>query len=238
MPSPTLSEVPPPGTPIGTELLDDPDAPAAVVRRVLPEVARANALFGGTTALRYALGRLLETTGRGSSLTLLDVGTGCGDLPNDAVRWGNRTGITIRPLGLERHHAAAGLAATAGVTTLIGDGNRLPLADRSVDLVLMSQLLHHFDDGAAVKLMSEATRVARRGVVVLDLRPSTAVGLGFRLAGAVLGFDRRTVDDGVTSLKRGRSGAELAALARRAGARQEWWRHRPVARVVVGWRID
>ncbi|MDQ2670947.1 MAG: hypothetical protein M3Y31_09965, partial [Gemmatimonadota bacterium] len=88
-------------SPIGTELLDDPGADPAAVRQSLGNIARANRWFGGAAALRWALARAIGSVPRGATVTLLDLGTGAGDLPLTARRWAARRGITIVPLGLE-----------------------------------------------------------------------------------------------------------------------------------------
>ncbi len=130
----------------GIELLDDPAAEPAAVRESLRNIARANRWFGGWEAVRHGLERVLTGSLPRSPtpLTLLDVGTGAGDLPRMAVEWAARQGIGLTAFGLERHPAAARLARQGGLATFIGDGATLPLGDRSVDLVLASQLLHHF----------------------------------------------------------------------------------------------
>ena len=223
-------------SPTGTELLDDPGADPAIVARSLRNIARANWWFGGWAAVRHGLGRVLAgRAGQGTPLTLLDVGTGLGDLPRHAARWAARRGIAIRPLGLDRHAVAARLATDHGVPATVGCGGDLPLRDRSVDLVIASQLAHHLDDGSCRTLFRECHRVARVGIVVADLRPSRLAALGFRLGGALLGFDMVTIEDGVTSLDRGFTPARLAALLSSAGIEAAVAR-RPGARVVAWWR--
>jgi SAM-dependent methyltransferase len=51
------------------------------------------------------------------------------------------------------------------------DGRRLPFADRRFDLVLFSFVLHHVPDVSKPQLLSEARRVARRTLVVLEDTP-------------------------------------------------------------------
>lgn len=48
------------------------------------------------------------------------------------------------------------------------DGQRLPLADKTVDAALLADVLHHTHNPAA--LLSEAVRVARHAVIVKDHR--------------------------------------------------------------------
>ncbi|MCA9769114.1 MAG: methyltransferase domain-containing protein [Gemmatimonadetes bacterium] len=225
-------------SPIGIEVLDDPGADPVLVRRMLGEIATANRLFGGVRALHRGLRTLFDAPDRGRSVSLLDIGTGAGDLPHAASRWATAHGLHLAAFGLERHPTAARLATTAGIPTLLGCGGTLPLRSASIDVVLLSQLLHHLDDTGATRMLAEAHRVARRGVLVLDLRPSRLAALGFRAAATAMGFHRSTIDDGVVSLARGRTAAALADLARSAGARAPHAVALPFARVLVSWRTD
>lgn len=222
---------------IGHEILDDPAADPAHVRRMLTDIARSNQLFGGVRSLHRGLRHLLPFGGGDTITTLLDVGTGAGDLPRAAARWGAGRRQPIAPIGLERHAAAAHLATELGTPTLVGCGGALPLADRSIDLVLISQLLHHLDDASAVVLLAEADRVARVGVIVLDLRPSRLAAAAFRMVGPLLRFDPDTTNDGIVSLARGRTAPALAALARQAGAASPHAEQLAMARVVMTWRV-
>lgn len=221
---------------IGRELLDDPAAAPAQVCESLRHIASANRWFGGASAVRFGLARALPAGGS-STLSLLDVGTGLGDLPRMATAWAARRGIVLRPVGLERHGAAARLARAGGLAAVVGDGAALPFRSASVDLVLLSQVAHHFAPGGIVRLLRECGRVARHAVIVADLRRSALAAVGFRLASRVLGFDRDTVRDGVTSLQRGFTPASLEALLAEAGVGARVWR-RPGARLVAVWRRD
>lgn len=249
--------------PVGVEVLDSPDADGELVRRMLCDIARANRWLGGVSALGTGLHLLLGSTPPREPLTLLDVGTGAGDLPRAARVWGHRRGVEIRALGVERHRAAARLARDNGVPCLVACGSALPfrnsatgdaqratatpavglrhpspVASRSsgVDIILISQLLHHFDDDATIELIRAAATAARHGVILTDLRPMQGAALGFRLAGWALGFHPTTIDDGIVSMARGRSAAALAHLARCAGARHPQARTLAMARVVVAFR--
>jgi hypothetical protein len=218
----------------GWELLDDHRAPAHQVHESLRHIARANRLFGGAAAVRWGLRAALAGVARGSTLTLLDVGTGLGDLPRMARRWAQQIGVQLVTFGLDRHPAAARLAATDGLATMVGSGDALPFRGGSVDLVLMSQVAHHFGPGAVVRLLRECNRVARRAVIVADLRRSRAAALGFRVASRLLGFDEDTRRDGVTSLDRGYSVRSFGQLLGEAGVHAQVTR-RPGARLVAVW---
>lgn len=219
----------------GSELLDDPAADPATVALSLANIARANRWFGGWAAVRHGLGRLLaRAQAIRRPLTLLDVGTGLGDLPLRARAWGARAGFDLRPAGVERSPVAARLAARRGLPTAVGCAGELPLRDRSVDLVVASQVAHHFDEASCRTLFRECHRVAALGVVVADLHRSRLAAVGFRLGGRLLGFDPVTIADGVTSLRRGFTTPRLAALLSETGIAARVHR-RPGARLVAWW---
>lgn len=217
---------------LGTELLDDPQADPTDVDRSLRNIERANRWLGGHWAVRWGVARLLR--GRTGPVTVLDVGTGSGDVPEMLQRWGRARGLDIVPLALELSPIAARLARERGLPVVLGCGGEIPIADRGVDLVVASQIAHHLERQAAGALFRECGRVARLGVVVADLRRSRLAAAGFQLAGRLLAFDRFTLSDGVTSLRRGFSVPELSALATGAGARAKV-RRRPGSRVVAVW---
>lgn len=220
----------------GAETLDDPGADPALVARMLRDISRANHWFGGRHAVHHALTRLIDPGDRGRTMSLFDVGTGAGDLPLDAARWAARRGVRLQPVGLERIPVAARLARDAGVPTVVGCAGALPLAARSVDLVLVSQLAHHLDRASASRLFADCSRVARRGVIVSDLQPSRLAAFGFRIAGALLGLHQATIDDGVTSLARGFTPDALRSLCADLPGAPVAVRGLPFARVVAWWR--
>ena len=221
---------------IGTELLDDPAADPAVVARSLGNIARANRWFGGAHAVRYGLSRILAGVPRQGTLSLLDLGTGAGDLPRDAVRWAARRGWRLAPVGLERSRVAARVADAAGCPCAVGCAGAVPFRDKSVDIVLLSQVLHHLAPASAVRLLRHCDRLARLGVVVADLRRARLAGSLFRLGGRLLRFDPVTMVDGVTSIQRGYSVAELLALLGQAGITGRVAR-RPGYRLVATWQM-
>jgi len=216
------------------EVLDRADAPAPLVRASLADIRRANALFGGRRAVIEALVPFFERARTPARWTLLDLGTGAGDIPQAAARAAARRGIELVTLGLEHHRAAAALARDAGVTAIVGDINAMPFSAASVDVVIMSQILHHAPRDRAPEWVRTANRIARRAVVVADLRRSRFAAWGIWLASFPLAFHPVSRRDGVLSVQRGFTAPELSALLRRAGI-VAMARSRPGFRVVAAW---
>jgi predicted nicotinamide N-methyase len=204
-------------TSIGAELLDDPGADPAAVAESLRNIARANRWFGGASAVRFGLRRLLGKVPPGTTLSLLDLGTGAGDLPAAAVRWGAARGIRLLPIGVERNRIAAGLARRSGIPTAVACAGAPPIGDKSVDVVLVSQVAHHLTGASIVHLLRTCDRLARRAVIVADLRRDRIAAPAFWFGARLFGFDGVTRVDGITSIRRGFSRQELLSLMARAG---------------------
>ena len=221
-------------TSIGAELLDDPAADPAAVAESLRNLARANRWFGGAAAVRSGLSRTLGDLPPGTSLSLLDLGTGLGDLPGVAARWGATRGIRMVPVGIELSRIAATLASRAGIPTAVACAGAPPIRDKSVDVVLVSQVAHHLTAASVVHLLQTCDRLARRAVIVADLRRGRLAPAAFWCGARFLGFDPVTVADGMTSLRRGFTRKELGGLMFRAGIDGRVGR-RPGFRLVATW---
>ena len=222
-------------TSLGAELLDDPAADPALVAESLGNVARANRWFGGAAAVRAGLRRTLGDVTPGTSLSLLDLGTGLGDLPLAAVRWGKGRGIRLVPAGLELNRIAAGLAQRAGVPAALACAGSPPIRDKTVDVVLVSQVAHHLTADSVIQLLRTCDRLARRAVIVADLRRSRLAPVAFWCGARLLQFDPITVADGMTSIRRGFNRRELRALLAQAGIVGRVDRG-PGFRLVATWR--
>ena len=221
----------------GHEHLDDPrTAGGALVLRELRDVARSNALFGGTSAVVVEVLDALETLPASAApVLLLDVGTGIGDIPRAAGVAAARRGIRLQSCGVELSEAAAGAARGTATYAVCADAFHLPFADRSMALVTCSQVLHHFDGAPAIALLRELNRVASHRVIVSEIRRSWLAAAGVWLASWPLGFHRHSREDGVTSVLRGFTAAELDALARSAVGTSVRALHRAGWRVTASW---
>jgi SAM-dependent methyltransferase len=198
----------------GVEILDDPGVDPAVRNRSIDDVTRSNRLLGGLRSAGNAFARQLGRLPR--DVTLLDVGTGLADIPARAIRIAASRGTNVFAIGVDE--AASLLIAahdrlSAGVCA---DALALPFRDHSVDVVMCSQVLHHFEDPDAVRLLREMNRVARRVVIVSDLRRSWIAAAGFWLVSFPLRFHPVTRHDGVVSVLRGFTRDDLRRLVRTA----------------------
>ena len=220
----------------GIELLDDPSTDTALATRSLQDVARSNRWFGGANAVVAELVPVLAAArGRSAPLTLLDVGTGAGDIPELARRIADRSGVRLLTMGLEVTPALAAASRPRSGDAIAGDALALPFADRSVDIVTCSQVLHHFEAADGARLLAELNRVARVRVIVADIRRAWAAAAGFWVGSWALGFHPVSRHDGVVSVLRGFRAAELSAAVVAATGCLPSVRNRRGFRVTASW---
>jgi SAM-dependent methyltransferase len=88
---------------------------------------------------------------------VLDVG--CGDGSIDRL-------ITRQKTGLEIEGIDVLLRPQTHITVNIFDGKHIPHPDKSFDIVMFVDVLHHTDD--PLNLLKEALRVSRHGLLIKD----------------------------------------------------------------------
>jgi SAM-dependent methyltransferase len=228
-----------------SEILDDPEVDPAIRVRSHRDVERSNLLLGGRRAAMLALRPLFhelhEEAGaaprvtRHAPATLLDVGTGLADLPWRAREIARRRGLALRTIAIDGAFVLIASARHRLNDAVCGDALALPFADHSVDIVLCSQLLHHFDRDRAVALIGELDRVARRRVIISDLRRSWLAASGFSLAAFALRFHPVTRHDGHLSVMRGFTEGELGGMVLTATGVQPAIRRRLGYRLTASW---
>ncbi len=216
----------------GVEILDDASVDPAVRRRSHADIASSNRWLGG---LRAAMGEVRGAARGLASATLLDVGTGLADIPAGVRDAAARTGTAITIFGVDEAPTLLAASRERLDGAVCASALALPFRDGSIDIVLCSQLLHHFENTHAEQLLREMNRVAGRAVIVSDLRRSWFAAAGFWLVAVALRFHRVTRHDGVVSVLRGFTAPELARLVRNATGAEARVRRKLGYRLTARW---
>ncbi|WP_243226060.1 methyltransferase domain-containing protein [Microbacterium sp. CIAB417] len=200
------------------ELMDASDADRVALERTYELFRLVNPVVGGW---RRIYRQRLRPRVRGGDVRILDIGSGGGDVTRRIARWAARDASRARVVALDadpratawaaRHRAQANVEYRTGTSAeLAADGERF-------DAVVSNHLLHHLDDLPGL-LRDTETLLEPDGVAVhADIARSPrayalfdALTRPFQpdlLAGSFIRAD------GLTSIRRSYTVAELAALA-------------------------
>jgi SAM-dependent methyltransferase len=203
--------------------MDRPDNSVADLTGALNDIRLVNRYLRGSTILVNAVRPHLQALAAGETLSVLDVGTGGADLPLDLVAAARRLGRDVRIVAVDRDPVTLGYARvkTAGtpqVAVLSADAFDLPFPPGSFDIVTASMFLHHFAHDDTVRLLAGFRRVARRAVLINDLRRHLVPWAFIGLASRVTRRHPMFVHDAALSVLRGFTADELRDAAREAGA--------------------
>ena len=224
------------------ELMDEVQPDPAIQAHQLRNLEAMNALLGGYPPIRMRLREILRDLPPGQPVTILDAATGGGDIPRRIVDWCRRWGRPVRILAVDRQPQTVEIArgwssAYPEIEYLQADIMCLPLPDASVDIALNNLVLHHFDEAEAVAVLRELNRVARRAVLIQDVRRDRLCLFWTWL------FTRFTANevtrhDGPVSVRCAFDPDELALLATLADMEPVYLRQHDFYRVTLVYRKD
>jgi 2-polyprenyl-3-methyl-5-hydroxy-6-metoxy-1,4-benzoquinol methylase len=216
------------------ELMDSTRLAPGELDAALRFLEMTNRWFGGTSVILKHLARWLSRHVGTRPPRILDVGTGAADIPLAVVRWAARRGMRVEIVGLDVVEATSRLARarTRGadqVSIVTGDLFAFSSHGAVFDYVVANLFLHHVEPARTVAALAACDRLARRGLVVSDLRRSWA-SLAAVSALSFAAGNRIVRHDGPLSVRRSFTVRELASLAERAGlgylraSREPWFR--------------
>jgi ubiquinone/menaquinone biosynthesis C-methylase UbiE len=204
------------------EMMDSPDnSPRELLEDDLRNLRIINRYLGNYRAVLSGLARLIEEQ-KLKRFSLIDVGTGSGDIPALIASWARRRHLNAQLIGLDPEPVTLRAAVSQTrdypeIALVRGDGRALPLASDSVDFVLSSQMLHHFSEDDIINLLRGWSRVARRAIIVCDLVRHPLAYYGIRLVTKAFTRNIMTRTDGPLSVQRAFTLEEWRELFERAG---------------------
>lgn len=202
------------------ELLDQGHGTTEDVAANLAEMWKINRVLGGLRALtKHLYPRLAYMQ---ELVTIIDLGTGSADIPTAIVAWmrARHKPASIIPIDWSARNLAIARLRVNGIGSinlLQGDAMRLPFAQESVDFVIATLMLHHFNSQQAIQLLRGAYAVAQRAIIISDLVRGWLPYIAFKLAQPIFARNYLTRCDGALSIRRAYTPHELRALAEAAG---------------------
>lgn len=201
------------------EIMDDPACDAEGLRRTYRQFVVVNRLVSGWRGVYVRRVRPLLSGDR--TTTLLDIGSGGGDVPRALARWAASDGLRLDVTAIDPDDRATAYATSLppvpGVTFRQCFSSDLVREGARFDVVTSNHVLHHLDPDALAGLLDDSTALARRLVVHDDIARSPLAAIGYWVG--TLPLHRRgrphasfVRDDGLLSIRRSYTPDELAAV--------------------------
>jgi 2-polyprenyl-3-methyl-5-hydroxy-6-metoxy-1,4-benzoquinol methylase len=196
------------------ELMDDPDCDLAGLRHTYAQFRVVNRLVTGWRQVyRQRIRPLLKID---QTATLLDIGSGGGDLARALACWARQDGFELAVTAIDpddRAHAyAVAQTQTPGVTFRQAGSAVLVAEGAQFDVVVSNHLLHHLDAAELMELMADSDRLARRLVVHNDIARGRIAYAAYAVASQPFGRRSFIHVDGLRSIRRSYRAQELAEV--------------------------
>ncbi len=214
------------------EQMDLPDCDPQRLERTYAQFGLINAAVAGwrQVYLRQLRPRFSAT----GTTTLLDIGCGGGDIARGLAQWAADDGLDLRITAVDpdarAHNYALRQPPVPGLEYRRVFSADLVAEGLTFDLVISNHVLHHLTGSQLQELMKDSEVLARRLAVHSDLERNT---LSYALfsAGTLPFFHGSFIrGDGLTSIRRSYTAAELRAAVR-PGWSVEW--RRPFRNLLV-----
>jgi len=203
------------------EHLDKGDYTAEEYEGCIVELQLINRWLGDARALKRSLLSLIDAEGL-KTFSVLDVGAGSGELLRVIARNAVQKKQHATLVGVELNERSVRAIVEEsrefpGISSVRADALKLPFPDECFDYAMCSLFTHHFREKEIVKILGEMNRVARKGIVVIDLhRHPIAYGF-YTTIGKIFLRNRLIREDGALSILRGFKAEELKELGKAAG---------------------
>ena len=198
------------------ERIDTGDYTPEEYNTFLREIAFINRYFGDKRALEKSLLSEIESHDL-REFSVLDVGCGSGELLRIIAEFASLTNRGARLTGIDLNPISSSVTKTESrkfpeIHSVRGDAFQLPFADGTFDYAISSLFFHHLTDEQIPYVLVEMSRVARRGIVVIDLHRDAIAYVGYKVLCFVFRISELVRHDGALSIRKGFRVDELTKL--------------------------
>jgi 2-polyprenyl-3-methyl-5-hydroxy-6-metoxy-1,4-benzoquinol methylase len=151
-----------------------------------------------------------------ATYSLLDIGFGGGDIALKLAAWAKRDGFDLRITAIDIDRRAYDYVRTLdwpeNVVFRLLDAHTLATGGERFDFVISNHVVHHLGERELNAMLEDAAKLCRQCVLFVDLTRSDIAYCTFALATLPFFRDSYIRGDGLASLRRSYTFAELGAI--------------------------
>ncbi|MDQ0111252.1 2-polyprenyl-3-methyl-5-hydroxy-6-metoxy-1,4-benzoquinol methylase [Paenibacillus harenae] len=219
------------------ELMDDFTIGGDELREALRHLRRLNRIFAAAAPTLYGIERLYIEADKPTRLSILDIGSGSGDVNRRLLQWAdaNRIEIAITLVDITTEACEEAIELfQAEPRVHVTQSDLFDVPERSVDIVTGTQFLHHFSDDELPAVILKMLAIARIGVVINDIHRHWLAWAAVWLMARFLSSNRYILNDGPLSVAKGFQAEDWERLKHSLGEKAELsYSWRPLFRYAV-----
>lgn len=205
----------------GPELMDDLKQDCTLLYKTLDDFYSINKYLSKSSEIlkKYVFKDLIDR--RCKEVTLLDIGSGGGDIALWFAKYAKKLGIKATVFCLDYDQRCIDYSQKKceqfpDVHFLKMSVDDLESIVFSPDYIFANHLFHHLEDHKIPEILKQIETIAHRGFLVNDLRRSSLSYLGFSLLKPLFGDKSYTWRDGLLSIRKGFTKQEAERLVQKA----------------------
>ncbi|ASA21686.1 SAM-dependent methyltransferase [Paenibacillus donghaensis] len=218
------------------ELMDDFSMGGEELSEALKHLRRLNRIFAAPGPTKDGVEKLWQAIGEPTTLSILDVGAGSGDVNHKLLQWADQKGIQLEITLVDMTEEACEEARRLFRNELrvkVQQADLKDLADASADIVTGSQFVHHFDGEQLVDMVSHMRRASRYGVVINDIHRHPVSYTAVWVMTRIISRNRYIRHDGPLSVAKGFKGRDWQELKHKLQSETMTYTWKPLFRYSV-----
>ncbi|MCC2684280.1 MAG: stilbene synthase [Paenibacillaceae bacterium] len=218
------------------ELMDDFSTGGPELREALRHLRRLNRIFGAAAPTLYGVRQLWKEADKPQRLSVLDIGSGSGDVNRRLLRWADEHRIelmiTLADVTEEACEEARLLYDNEPRIQVIR-ASLYELPEGCADVVTGTQFVHHFAPNELPKVVQRMMESSRIGVVINDIHRHWIPWAAVWLVARMVSNNRYIVNDGPLSVAKGFRSKDWDNLGKALGGSELFYAWRPLFRYAV-----
>ena len=201
------------------EIMDDFEMTGETLTKTLNQIAKINHLLGGNAVTVNGVKKLLKNQTKNTTITIIDLGCGNGDLLRIIADYGKKNGHTFKLIGIDANLHTINYAKSLSVNYPEIDYKQLDVLspdfkELSCDIILCTLFLHHFSNNEIENLLTNSLNNAKLGIVINDLHRHKMAYYLFKLVCLTI-KNPMVKNDGLISILRGFKKHDLNYFAKK-----------------------
>lgn len=218
------------------EFMDDFSAGGSELREALQHLRVLNRIFSAAAPTLYGVRRLWTEVNKPKSFSIIDIGSGSGDVNRHLLRWADVNKIDLRITLVDISEEAceeARLFFQNEPRVKVMRGNLFTLPEAGADVITGTQFVHHFSEVELPNVVESMLKASRFGIVINDIHRHWIPWVAVWLTARMISKNRYILNDAPLSVAKGFRSTDWMDLRKVLGVSEMYHAWRPLFRYVV-----